>query len=357
MPDTIVIGNSRPFAPWMVRMRTASSSVSGSTVSTTPCALGALEVGPAQEVARSAAAARRRSENARAWSTTNRTRRHRSRGRPCANADFEHAALAHDAVEQLTRRRATAARRASARERARSPRPPGGRAAASRATVAWWFQRPWWSTLERVEVVVAAAEQRRAQRGDEARARRWGRRRPASDDQQVADLARAVDERRRLRPVRDAARRRARPRVDRSDVRAGSRIAMSPSRHGSQTRVVAASARPASPRSSAVRDGGGDVGRLALAQRVGAQPVARAPRPRAARGPGPTGTFGASRARAATYSGCDSGSAMISSRNTWLTQSIDRAGGAEVAGEVAPARRRSRARARRNAAMSARRKR
>ena len=35
MPDTIVIGNSRPFAPWMVRMRTASSSVSGSTVSTT----------------------------------------------------------------------------------------------------------------------------------------------------------------------------------------------------------------------------------------------------------------------------------------------------------------------------------
>ena len=35
MPDTIVIGNSRPFAAWMVMMRTASSSVSGSTASAT----------------------------------------------------------------------------------------------------------------------------------------------------------------------------------------------------------------------------------------------------------------------------------------------------------------------------------
>ena len=35
MPDTIVTGNSRPFAAWTVMMRTASSSVSGSTASDT----------------------------------------------------------------------------------------------------------------------------------------------------------------------------------------------------------------------------------------------------------------------------------------------------------------------------------
>ena len=35
VPEQITIGNSRPLAPWIVRMRTASSSVSGSTASTT----------------------------------------------------------------------------------------------------------------------------------------------------------------------------------------------------------------------------------------------------------------------------------------------------------------------------------
>ena len=44
VPEHTTIGNSRPLAPWIVMMRTASSSVSGSTVSTTrapsvPCSV------------------------------------------------------------------------------------------------------------------------------------------------------------------------------------------------------------------------------------------------------------------------------------------------------------------------------
>ena len=57
-----------------------------------PGTLCALEVGPAQEVAQATTgpawpgAEPLTSEKARAWSMTKRTRRHRSRGRPCANA-------------------------------------------------------------------------------------------------------------------------------------------------------------------------------------------------------------------------------------------------------------------------------
>ena len=35
IPASTVIGNSRPFEPWMVMIRTLSSSVSGNTVSDT----------------------------------------------------------------------------------------------------------------------------------------------------------------------------------------------------------------------------------------------------------------------------------------------------------------------------------
>ncbi len=81
MPDTIVMGNCRPFAPWMVMMLTASSSVSGSTVSATRAL---------SDACRRAHSRYSRSEppsaslHARAWSMTNRSRRHKSRGRPWA---------------------------------------------------------------------------------------------------------------------------------------------------------------------------------------------------------------------------------------------------------------------------------
>ena len=97
---------------------------------------------------------------------------------------------------------------------------------------------------------------------------------------------------------------------------------MSPSRHGSHTSV------PSGPRRDtdqpSVERGGdrrGDVGRLPLTQRVGARLVVVRARRRAARGRARSARSPRS-GTSATYSGCDSGSATIRSRNTWLTNSI-----------------------------------
>ena len=206
MPDTIVIGNSRPFAPWMVRMRTASSSVSGSTVSTTRAPSALWRSAQRRKSRRPPPPLRPgadplTSENARAWSITKRTRRHRSRGRPCANASLEDTALAHDAVEQLARTEP-------------EPRvvPPGERAhrIADRVVARQRLGKrrlvipvPAVVDAERVEVVVTASEQRRAQRADQGELV-GGIVDRLQHLQQVADLARAVDERRRLGAVRNA---------------------------------------------------------------------------------------------------------------------------------------------------------
>ena len=49
MPDRIVIGNSSPLAPWMVMIRTAWSSVSGSSGSWTRALSAPLQLGPFDE--------------------------------------------------------------------------------------------------------------------------------------------------------------------------------------------------------------------------------------------------------------------------------------------------------------------
>ncbi len=143
-------------------------------------------------------------------------------------------------------------------------------------------------------------------------------------------------------------------------MRAGSRMQRSPRRHGSTSSVVAPSApvlrrttdQPSRQRAPHDR---GDVGGLELAQVVGAGGLGvglgaeqgdrgadRAPRSR-------TGS-------SATYSGCDSGSATMSSRKIALTTSITGRAVRKLRvrwrGDAPNAER-----ARRNAAMSARRKR
>ena len=123
--------------------------------------------------------------------------------------------------------------------------------------------------LEREEVVVAAAEQRRAQRGHEREL--VGRVVDGPQHhEQVADLAGAVDERRRLGPVRDAGgveRVLERP----SDVRAGSRIAdvAEPARLPRLGAVGVRAATTGQPSRERGADDRGDVGGLALAQLVG----------------------------------------------------------------------------------------
>ena len=110
---------------------------------------------------------------------------------------------------------------------------------------------------------------------------------------------------------------------------------MSPSRRGASSSVPSRpAARPATPRLSARADDRGDVGRLELAQLVGGRPCSSSGVAPSSTTAGPAGT--ASRTgSSATYSGCDSGSAAISSPNTSLTQVEHRPGGAEVAGEPA----------------------
>ena len=228
MPDTIVIGNSRPLAPWMVRMRTASSSVSGSTVSTTRAPSLPWRSAQARKSRRLPPSA---SENGAGLVD------HEAHAPPqvarsaVGEADLEHAPLAHDAVEQLAGRRAS--RRASchpASARIASPTGWSGGSDSGRRRLVVPVAAV--LDLEREEVVVAAPEQRRAQRGHE-RELVGGVVDRLQHDEQVADLAGAVDERRRLGPVRDAggvervlelAERRARRQQD-ADVAQATRLA------------------------------------------------------------------------------------------------------------------------------------
>ncbi len=156
-------------------MRTASSSVSGSTVSTTraPSLLW-----------RSAQARKSRtlppsaSAKARAWSTTKRTRRHRSRGRPCGEADLEHASLAHDAVEQLAGRRPVA----GVVPLGQRPQRVADRVVGVATTPGAAAGGP---TVRRARPCTCRGRRRRTRRSasaarSPARARRWDRRRPAA---------------------------------------------------------------------------------------------------------------------------------------------------------------------------------
>ena len=81
MPLRMVMGNSRPLAAWMVMIRTASSSDSGSTASATrlPSLLWRATHWRYSRRLPSVA-----SPHSRAWSMTNRSRRHTSRVRPSA---------------------------------------------------------------------------------------------------------------------------------------------------------------------------------------------------------------------------------------------------------------------------------
>ena len=85
MPDRIVIGNSRPFEPWIVWMLSAASSVSGNSGSCTRA------MDPDCSAAHWVKARRSPefdSSNERAWSTRKRSRRHTSvvRGSPNASS-------------------------------------------------------------------------------------------------------------------------------------------------------------------------------------------------------------------------------------------------------------------------------
>ena len=162
MPDTIVIGNSRPFAPWMVRIRTASSSVSGSTVSTTR-APSALWRSAQRRKSRKPPPARlpggsgRLREGARLVDHEPDPAPQVARA-PVRERDFQGAALAHDAIEELARPEPQA-RVVPRRERAH--RLADGMVVRQRLG-----QRrlvvpvPVVVDAERVEVVVAASEER-----------------------------------------------------------------------------------------------------------------------------------------------------------------------------------------------------
>ena len=106
-PDSTVIGNSRPFAPCIVMMRTAWSSDSGSSGSWTRAMSERCSSDQATNSTRSADCD---ASNRRAWSTRNRTRRQTSRAAGRGERQRHDPALADDALDQRARRRPPARR-------------------------------------------------------------------------------------------------------------------------------------------------------------------------------------------------------------------------------------------------------
>ena len=254
-----------------------------------PRAFRALERRPREVVAQRAPPAA--SPNARAWSTTNRTRRATSRNRPESTP-----------TSNTCRSRTMRSSSSLGVTQVRS--------SVQRAEVADRFGPTGWSSGERLgrsrtdvepaavlgveleQVVVAAAEHRRAQRAHERElvARVVDR---AQRHQQVADLARAVDERARLRAVRDAGIvERALEEVERRARRATGCTRRRGGRRATRRSPLAVDL-PAS--SIAARTAAATLAASRSRIRIGRRARPRADRHRGASTPGP---FGAGRTRA-----------------------------------------------------------
>ncbi len=143
-------------------------------------AFRALEVGPAQEVAQTAAGPASRHRTGGLGERAGLVDDEPDPAPEIARAlvrerDLEHAALAHDAVEELTRPEP----QARVVPRGERTHRLGDRVVVRQRLGQRCLVVPVTAVVdaERVEVVVAAAEQRRAQRARRATARRWGRRR------------------------------------------------------------------------------------------------------------------------------------------------------------------------------------
>ena len=203
MPDTIVIGNSRPLAAWIVMIRTASSSVSGSTASATRAPSARLLRRP------SAGTARRlppvASLHARAWSMTKRSRRHTSRGRPSAKPSSKarrsramRSSSSDGRVPVARARAARAGRRGPAARGRRRARCRAGRRCSSSGRRRSTLKRNRSSSPQPSSGVRRAATMREVVGGVVDR---------PQHHEQVAHGPGGVDERARLGPVRDAGRR------------------------------------------------------------------------------------------------------------------------------------------------------
>ena len=253
---------------------------------------------------------------ARAWSTTKRTRRATSRKRPVSDADLEHVTLAHDALEQLARRRPTMRSRVQLAEEAHrvGDRIVGrqrlgrrrGRMSQRPSCSTWYVKRsssPQPNSDERSALTSASVVARVVDRPQR--------------HQQVADLAAC---RRRA----SSSRRGTGCRPRRAPVR-GSRATCAPAagcrcrRAGRGAPLVARPCRrPASPRRSRRAPTAATSARLALAQLVGVGTVRRAARRRAARRRGPARRGRDGPRSSARYSGCEPGAAGSARANTWL---------------------------------------
>ena len=322
----MTIGNSRPLAPWIGHDAHRVVVGLGQHGLDDPRAFGALQRRPTRG---SRAACRRRASPNGARLVDDEADAPRDVAEAAAvDADLEHVPLAHDALEQLARRRATCARRAAARGTA-SRRATGWSAGSDSGSGRVMSQRPPCSTwnvkrssspqpnsgersaLDERELVARVVD--RAQRHRAGRGPRGCRRRASSSRRGTGCPASS-----------SACSRKP------SDVRAGSRMQMSPSR---------ASRHPSSPS----RD------LPALVDR-GARPRRRRRRLRASRGARPSGSSlvrldaeqhhapGPRRRRRASrssarYSGCEPGTGWMSSPNTWLIHASTGSVGAEVARE------------------------
>ena len=283
MPDTIVIGNSRPLAAWMVMMRTASSSVSGRTASATRAPSGVCSSTQCRYWRRLPPVA---SLHARAWSMTNRSRRHTSRGgrrrsrarRPAGRGRCGRAAPTAPAS-------ALVVQRAQVVEAGRDGIVGGngvglgGEVAPAAAAF----------DLEAEQVVVATREQRRAQGGDDVQV--VGRVVDgAQHHQQVAHRPGGVDERAATRPGTGCAAASSASCRNGSEVRAGTSTVMSPRRAGRQPVASSSTDQPSSMARAIV---GGDLVGLGRSQVVGAVLLRMLRLARARRPAGPTGGAGA----------------------------------------------------------------